>query len=136
MNSFNDAQMELQYRLAECRTPAFVEADAVMQLPSYEAALRRAVNHSGFDQEVIAVALGIDAGEFSRMLKDKKQGGRNRVFPAALLPLFNRICNSMVVSQWICAGNGTEPVHMRETRVQRLERELTEARKQSLRVAA
>lgn len=130
MNASYDVQMEMRYRIAELRTPQFADADEVLRLPSFEAALRRSVNQSGFDQEAIAQGLGLDPGEFSRMLKERKPGGRNRVFPPALLPAFNRICNSMVATQWICGGNHCEPVHMRETRVQRLERELAEARQQ------
>lgn len=118
--------------LGQVRQPSHDDHDVVTRLPSFRAALRRAVALSGLDQGEIAHALDIDAGDFSRMIKEPRHAGaRPRAFPADKLDAFARITGSLVVQQWLCAQVGTQPVVMHETRAQRLRRELAELEAQA-----
>jgi hypothetical protein len=113
--------------LGEVRIPRLIEPDVVSRLPTFRAALRFAINHSGFDQETVAAELGIDPACFSRMVKEPKHdGARPREFPHAKLADFCRITCCLAPLQWLAGQLGYEPVSARETRLQRLERELAE----------
>jgi hypothetical protein len=115
--------------IGEVRTPRMADADVIAGLPTFRAALRFAVNRSGIDQESVADALGIDPASFSRMIREpRKVAARPREFPHEKLADFYAVTGSLAPLQWICARSGMEPVPMRETRIERLERELAEAR--------
>lgn len=115
--------------IGQARAPHLADPDVVASLPTFRAALRHAVNHSGFDQEAIAEALGIDGSCFSRMLKEPKhEWARPRQFPHEKLADFYAVTGSYAPLQWLASRVGMEPVSMRETRVQRLERELAAER--------
>lgn len=115
--------------IGEVRQPVMADPDVVLQLPTFRAALRFAVNHSGIDQESVADGLGINPGDFSRMVREPKHdNARLRHMPADKLADFARITGSLVAQQWLMARLGMEPAHMRETRIQRLERELARER--------
>lgn len=126
MNPSYCPQRELHYRMAEVRQPHAADPDVVSRLPTVRAALRHAINVSGFDQEAIAEALSLDPGCFCRMVKEPKPGSRPRAFPMEKLADFARVTGSLVVNQWLDMQMGMEPVAMRETRAQRLRRELAE----------
>lgn len=126
MNSSYDMQRELRYRMAEVRQPHAADPDVVSRLPTVRAALRHAINVSGFDQEAIAEALALDPGCFCRMVKEPKPNSRPRAFPLEKLADFARVTGSLVVNQWLDMQMGLEPVALRETRAQRLRRELAE----------
>lgn len=119
-------QMDLQYRMAEVRQPHTADPDVVTRLPTVRAALRHAINASGFDQEAIADALAIDPACFSRMVKEPRTNSRPRAFPMEKLADFARVTGSLVVNQWLDMQMGMEPVAMRETPRQRLLRQLAE----------
>jgi hypothetical protein len=127
MNLSYDPQTELRYRMAEVRTPHAADPDVVSRLPTVRAALRHAINVSGFDQEAIADALRIDPACFCRMVREPRTNSRPRAFPLEKLADFARVTGSLVVNQWLDMQMGMEPVALRETRVQRLQRELAEA---------
>jgi len=115
--------------LGEVRIPRLADPDVVSRLPSFRAALRFAVNHSGFDQEAIAADLGIDPASFSRMVKEPRhESARPREFPHEKLADFCRVTGCLAPLQWQDMRLGYEPVSARETRLQRLERELAEER--------
>lgn len=115
--------------MGEVRQPRLVDQEIVSRLPTFRAALRLAVNHSGLDQEEVAKSLGIDPASFCRMLREPRhEGARPREFPHEKLGDFCRITASLAPIQWHDAQMGMEPVSMRETRIQRLERELAEER--------
>lgn len=127
-------QSELRL-MGEVRQPHPDDLEVVTKLPTFRSALRRGIALSGLDQEEIAHALDIDAGEFSRMVKDpRRPTSRPRAFPADKLATFSRVTGSLVVQQWLDAQVGMEPIPMRETKEMRLERELAELR--SLRLVA
>lgn len=111
------------------RQPNPADPDIVAQLPTFRSALRHSINHSGLTQEVIAQALRIDIASLSRMIRDPSHlGARPREFPHDKLEHFCRITNSLAPIQWHDAQLGFEPAQIRETRLQRLERELAEER--------
>lgn len=114
--------------IGEVRTLHRADHDDVEKLPTFRASLRYAINRSGLDQEAVADALGIDHSSFSRMLSEAKFGARKRQFSTELLADFCAVTGSLCPVQWICSRVGQEPVSIRETRVQRLERELAAAR--------
>lgn len=115
--------------VGEVRQPRPADPEIITRLPTFRASLRLAVNHSGFDQEEVANALGIDPPSFSRMLKEPRHvAARPREFPHEKLGDFCRVTGSLAPLQWQAAQMGMEPVSMRETRIQRLERELAEER--------
>jgi len=131
-----DSQQSLAYRVAEVRVPQHADPDVVERLPTFRSALRHAINHSGFEQEAVAEALGIDPSCFSRMIKDPRSANaRPREFPHEKLAHFAKVTGSLVAQQWLCAQVGQEPVSMRETRLQRLERECEELRATTARIA-
>jgi len=118
--------------IGEVRTPAMADPDIVLRLPTFRAALRYAINHSGLDQESIATALGINPGDFSRMVREPKhENARLRVLPPEKLAHFASITGSYVALQWLSSQVGMEPASMRETRIQRLERELAAERQRA-----
>lgn len=115
--------------IGEVRVPQMVDPDVIGKLPTFRASLRFAINHSGFDQESIADSLGIDPSSFSRMVREPRcVAARPRELPHGKLHDFCVITGSLAPVQWQCAQFGKEPVDMRETRVQRLERELAAER--------
>lgn len=125
MNSFN-RQPQLRL-IGQVKEPRHADADVVSKLPSFRAALRYAINHSGIDQEEVASALGMDPGCLSRTIRDPKHdNARKRNFDVTELATFVRVTGSFAPIQWLCMQLGQEPVHMRETRAQRLRRELAE----------
>lgn len=122
--------------IGEIRDPHLIDPDVIARLPTFRSALRHAINHSGIDQEEIAIALDLDPACFSRMVKEPKHvAARQRNLPAALLGSFSRITGSLAPQQWICLQVGQEPVAMRETRAQRLRRELAELERTEAEVA-
>ena len=119
------AYQEVFRMTGEVRQPRMADPDIVARLPNFRAALRMAVNHSGLAQDEIADELGIDHASLSRMLRDPRhKNARPREFPHAKLGEFCRITGSLAPIQWQALQLGLEPVQARETRVQRLEREL------------
>jgi hypothetical protein len=122
--------MQQKLRLiGEVRNPHLADPEHIEGLRTFRAALRYAVNRSGIDQEAVAEALGIDPASFSRMIREPRNiAARPREFPHEKLPDFYAVTGSYAPLQWACGRAGMEPVSMRETRVQRLERELAEAR--------
>jgi hypothetical protein len=113
--------------IGEVRTPRLAEPELVERLPTFRAALRYAINHSGLAQEEIAGALGINAGDFSRMVREPTHdGARLRAFPSEKLEDFARVTGSKAPQQWLAFRIGDELIAQRETRRQRLERELAE----------
>lgn len=126
MDSFYQSEFRM---MGEVRQPRLADPEVIQRLPTFRASLRLAVNHSGLDQEEIAVALGIDPASFCRMLREPRHvAARPREFPHEKLGDFCRVTGSMGPIQWQAAQLGMEPVSMRETRIQRLERELAEER--------
>lgn len=122
--------------LGEVREPHHADPDVIARLPTFRAALRFAINHSGFAQDAVADALGIDPASFSRMVREPRHvAARPREFPLGKLADFARITGTLAAHQWLDAQVGQEPVSMRETRIQRLERELA-AERERTRVAA
>lgn len=131
-----DNQQSLTYRMAEVRTPHLADPDVIERLPTFRAALRFAINHSGFEQEAIAQALGIDPSCFSRMVREPRHvAARPREFPCEKLRDFAHVTGSLAAQQWLDAQVGMEPVSMRETKLQRLERECEELRATASRMA-
>lgn len=125
MNSLN-GQPQLRL-IGQVREVRHADADVVAKLPTFRSALRYAINHSGIDQEEVAYALELDPACFSRMVKEPKhEGARMRNLPASKLAAFARITGLLVAQQWLCMQVGQEPVAMRETRADRLRRELAE----------
>jgi hypothetical protein len=123
--------------IGEVRAPHHADPDVIAQLPTFRAALRHAINHSGFDQEVIAEALGIDPACFSRMVREPRNvAARPRELPHEKLAGFCMVTGSLAPIQWQDAQLGLEPVSMRETRIQRLERQLAAERERTQQVAA
>lgn len=123
--------------IGELKTPRLADPDVVSGLPTFRAAMRHAVNRSGLDQEAIADALEIDPASFSRMIREpRKVAARPREFPHEKLAAFCRVTGSLAPIQWQDMQAGMEPVSMRETRIQRLERDLAEARRVVSSVAA
>lgn len=123
--------------LGEVRQPHHADPDVIARLPTFRSALRYAINHSGFAQEAIAEALEIDPASFSRMVREPRNiAARPREFPLAKLADFACITGSLAAHQWLDARLGLEPVSMRETRIQRLERELAAERERTQAVAA
>ena len=121
-----NTQSELRM-IGEVRIPRLVDPDTVAKLPTFRAALRFAINRSGFDQEAIARELDIDPSSFSRMVKEPRHVyARPREFPNEKLADFCRITCCLAPLQWLAGRLGYEPVSARETRVQRLQRELAE----------
>jgi len=122
--------MQQKLRLiGEVKIPRLADPDLISGLPTFRAALRHAVNRSGIDQEAVAEALAIDPASFSRMIREpRKVAARPREFPHEKLPDFCAVTGSLAPLQWACLQVGMEPVSVRETRVQRLERELAELR--------
>jgi hypothetical protein len=119
--------------IGEARAPHHADPDVVAKLPTFRAALRHAINHSGFDQEAIAAALKIDPASFSRMVREPRNiAARPRELPHDKLAAFCAITGSLAPLQWQDAQLGMEPISMRETRLQRLERELEAERAKSL----
>jgi hypothetical protein len=119
------AYQEVFRMTGEVRQPRMADPDIVSRLPTFRAALRMAVNHSGLSQDEIAAELGIDPGAMSRMLREPRhENARPREFPHAKLGDFCRITGCLGPIQWQAMQLGMEPVQARETRVQRLEREL------------
>lgn len=115
--------------IGEVRAPHHADPDVIARLPTFRAALRYAINHSGFEQEAVAIGLGIDPSCFSRMVREPRHvAARPREFPCEKLHGFACITGSLAAQQWLCAQVGQEPVSMRETRIQRLERQLAEER--------
>jgi hypothetical protein len=115
--------------IGEVRIPRLADPDVVANLPTFRAALRFAINHSGLDQEAIAESLEIDPACLSRMVKEPKHdGARPREFPHEKLSDFCRVTGCLAPLQWQDMRMGLEPVSARETRIQRLERELAEER--------
>jgi hypothetical protein len=113
--------------VGQVKEPRHADADVVAKLPTFRAALRYAINHSGIDQEEVAAALQMDPGCLSRTIKEPKHdNARVRNFDAAQLATFIRVTGSFAPVQWLCMQVGQEPVSMRETRAQRLRRELAE----------
>lgn len=134
--------MELSYQhelrlLGEVRRPAQVAESIIADLPTFRSALRYAVNHSGLVQCEIALACGIDPGEFSRMLRDPRAGrGRAREFPSEKLATFCRVTNSKAPVQWMAQQVGDQLVPWRqETAEQRIARLEAENAALKLRVA-
>lgn len=124
MNPSYQSQLRL---IGEVREPRLADPEVVERLPTFRAALRFAINHSGLDQEEVALALGIDCGDFSRMVKEPKHANaRPRNLQSSKLAAFSRITGSLAPQQWLCLQVGMEPVAQRETKRQRLERELAE----------
>jgi predicted XRE-type DNA-binding protein len=119
--------------MGEVRQPRPDEIETIERLPSFRAALRHAISLSGLLQEEVAKALEIDKGEFSRMVNERSS--RARSFPADKLGAFARITGTMVVQQWLADQIGQEVICKRESKVQRLERQLAEARAASPRPA-
>ena len=118
--------------IGEVRQPQMADPDVVAQLPTFRAALRHAINRSGLDQEAISEAMGIHATCFSRMIREPRSvAARPRNLPNDQLADFCRVTGSLAPLQWLCAQVGKEPVDMRETRVQRLERELAAERERA-----
>lgn len=123
--------------MGEVRQPRHDELSYVERLPSFRSALRRAIALSGLLQEEVAQALGIDKGEFSRMVNDpQRASSRPRSFPADKLDAFARVTGTLVAHQWLSDRVGQELISKRESKVQRLERELAEARSASQAEAA
>lgn len=126
-------QQELRL-IGEVRRPERISEVAIGQLPSYRAALRFAVNRSGLDQCEIAESCGIDAGEFSRMLREpKREGSRLREFPTEKLALFCRVTNCKAPVQWLAMQLGDELIPYRpetaEQCIARLEAENAKLRR-------
>lgn len=122
IDSFNQQELRL---IGQVKRPERVAEAVIDGLPSFRAALRHAVNHSGLNQCEVAEACGIDPGEFSRMLRDpKREGARPREFPHDKLPLFCRITNSKAPAQWHAIQMGDELTPRRiesmEQQIQRL----------------
>lgn len=114
----------------EVRAPHYADPDVIAKLPTFRAALRHSINHSGFAQEAIAEALHIDPASFSRMVREPRcVAARPRELPHDKLADFCMVTGSLAAIQWQDAQLGLEPVSMRETRIQRLERQLEEARR-------
>lgn len=115
--------------IGEVREPSFADQDLVERLPTFRAALRYAVGHSGLTQEEIAAALEINSGDFSRMVREPTHdGARLRAFPVEKLADFALVTGSKVAQQWVAHRVGDELIPQRETRMQRLQRELAELR--------
>lgn len=116
--------------IGEVRTPHNADPDDVAKLPTFRSSLRYAINRSGFDQEAVADALRIDHSSFSRMISEpRRANSRPRNFSAEQLADFMMVTGSLCPIQWLCSQVGLEPVSIRESRVQRLERELAEAKR-------
>lgn len=125
MNSFY-GQSELRM-VGEVRQPKHIDADIVTRLPTFRSSLRHAIAHSGIDQEEVAGALEIDAGDFCRMVKEPRHAAaRQRNLPAEKIPNFCRVTGSLAPVQWLDAQLGLAPVARLETRRERLIRELAE----------
>lgn len=121
-------QTELRM-IGEARAPHLADPDIIARLPTFRSALRYAVNACGFAQEAVAEALGIDPASFSRMIREPRCiAARPREFPHEKLRDFCIVTGSLAPLQWTDAQLGLEPVSMRETRIQRLERQLAEER--------
>ena len=115
--------------IGEARTPHLADPDVIARLPTFRAALRHAINHSGFAQEAIAEALKIDPASFSRMVREPRNiAARPRELTHEKLADFCMVTGSLAPVQWQDAQLGLEPVSIRETRIQRLERQLAEER--------
>lgn len=119
------AYQEIFQMTGEVRQPRMADPDVVARLPTFRSALRLAVNHSGLAQDEIAETLSIDPGALSRMLREPRHdNARPREFPHGKLGDFCRVTGSLAPIQWQALQLGMEPVQARETRIQRLEREL------------
>ena len=128
------AYQEVFKMTGEVRQPRLADPDIVSRLPTFRAALRLAVNQSGLGQDEIADALQIDPASFSRMLREPRHDkARPRELHHEKLGDFCRVTGSLAPIQWQALQLGMEPVQARETRMQRLERELAAER---LRVVA
>lgn len=111
IDSFNQQELRL---IGQVKRPEHVSEAVIDGLPSFRSALRHAVNHSGLDQCEVAIACGIDPGEFSRMLRDpKRENARPREFPHNKLPLFCRVTNSKAPMQWHALQVGDELIPRR-----------------------
>lgn len=129
------SQQSLAFRAAEVRVPHHDDPDLIDGLPTFRAALRHAIARSGFTQEAVADALGIDTSSFSRMVCEPRSfAARPREFPHEKLCAFANITGSLAAHQWLCLKVGQEPVSIRETRLQRLERQVDELRATSARI--
>jgi predicted transcriptional regulator len=128
-------QQSLAFRAAEVRVPHHDDPDLIDGLPTFRSALRHAIARSGFTQEAVAEALGIDSASFSRMVNEpRKINARQREFPCEKLGDFARVTGTLVAHQWLCHRVGQEPVSIRETKLQRLEREVEELRANAARI--
>lgn len=91
----NFAYQEMFRMTGEIRQPRLEDPDIVCRLPTFRAAMRYAVNHSGLLQEEVADALGIDPGGFSKMLREPRHdGARQRVFPPEKIDDLCRVTGS------------------------------------------
>lgn len=130
------SQQSLAFRCAEVRTPRHEDPDLIDSLPTFRSALRHAIARSGFTQEAVAEALEIDNASFSRMVNEPRSvAARPREFPHEKLGDFARVTGSLAAQQWLCHKVGQEPVSIRETKLQRLEREVDELRANAARIA-
>jgi len=130
------SQQSLAFRIAEVRVPQHDDPDLIDALPTFRSALRHAIGRSGFTQEAVAEALEIDGASFNRMVNEpRKINSRPREFPCEKLGDFARVTGSLAAQQWLCHKVGQEPVSIRETKLQRLERECEELRAKAARIA-
>lgn len=130
------SQQTLAFRAAEVRTPHHDDPDLIDSLPTFRSALRHAIARSGFTQEAVADALEIDSASFSRMVNEPRSlTARPREFPMEKFAHFANVTGSLAAHQWLCHKVGQEPVSIRETKLQRLEREVQELRANASRIA-
>jgi hypothetical protein len=115
--------------IGEVRRPHDADPELIASLPTFRSALRHAMNRSGLTQDAVAEALKIDGASFSRMLKEPRTAyARPREFPHEKLSDFMLVTGCLAPLQWLCFQSGREPIALRESKMQRLERELAEER--------
>ena len=102
-----------------------VDATIVQRQPDFKSAIKLCIQVSGKDQKGIAIDLGIDAAQWSRIL-----GGQAH-FPENKLELLMDLCGNDIPLEWL-AYRRRKGLHMLETEAQRQLRdkdvELTELR--------
>ena len=112
--------------------PRLVDDETILRLPTFRSSLRFAVNQSGLTQEDIAEVLRIDNASFTRMICDPRHiGARPREFPHEKLSDFCLVTGCLAPVQWHAAKPGMMLIASRESRIQRLERELAAERAQA-----
>lgn len=97
------------------------DMDTIARQPSWLAAIRLCVQVSGLQDNQVAIELGIQEAQFSRIL-----AGKANFPPLKLVPLMD-VCGNEIPLQWLAHHRGYGLVRLKS----RLENELEESQREN-----